>query len=114
MTTETPKGDIIVDSKSELKNIEFANSTNETVFLAIAYYNNSKWESHGYYRIEQNDFRNIEYTPLWIKECKAFGDYLNTLSDDELISAFNYLPVKLRSDINLTKKAISKKTEYLE
>lgn len=62
----------------------------------------------------KNDFRNIEYTPLWIKECKAFGDYLNTLSDDELISAFDYLPVKLRSDINLTKKAISKKSEYLE
>jgi uncharacterized membrane protein len=56
----TTSNNVNADIISEEKIINFVNHTNNTVFLTIAYFNNSGWESHGQYKIEHNDFAHIE------------------------------------------------------
>lgn len=68
-TSEPVQSENIVADTSQLnssaapskedRNLDFTNNTSETIYLALAYYNNSSWESHGYYSIEPNSNRNI-------------------------------------------------------
>ena len=69
--TETKTDEIIPESDDQIvqneekvqsKDFEFTNNRDEEIYLAYAIYNNSNWESHGWFKIDPKSSRKI-YLP---------------------------------------------------
>jgi uncharacterized membrane protein len=66
----TPEDESQINStlNSEFRNLEFFNDTKETIYLALAYFNNTTWESHGYFKIEPNNNHIISLPESFIDD----------------------------------------------
>lgn len=58
-TLSTIVDDTINSNDSEVKSVEFYNKTVTKAFLAYAFFNDSEWESHGWYEIKPNGSTKI-------------------------------------------------------